>query len=130
MAEGKNNAIYKLVDKLRKGEASKEEIREDINRICHEYGEEAFNSYRVTKHMPPYSEKDIDELQVLAASGAASKEFFEYWAEVNDYVKLGTKTKNKKGGHVNVLVIGGCIAIAFFIVCCIIVAVRVFVLRN
>jgi hypothetical protein len=130
MNEGGRAEVDILVDKLMKGDISKEEVREAINGILQKYGEGAFNSYRVTRHMPPYSEKDIDELKVLAASGAASKEFFEYWADVNEYVRLSAKTKNKKGGFVHILIIAGRVAIVIFVVMCIVFAIRVFVLRN
>lgn len=89
-----NDMVNGLIERLKEGNISLQEVQNEIDRISKEQGENAFNSYVVKKHSAPWTKEDLDELRMLSVSGAKSKEFILYWAEVNDYLKRKDGRKN------------------------------------
>ena len=85
----------KLVSKILSGEISKMEVAKELKRISETYGEECFNSYEVKRKPKPWTEQNLKELEILNASGAGSKEFYLYMAEVSEEV-YAQKAKKKK----------------------------------
>lgn len=86
----------KLTDGIISGKMDRECVEKEMKRIESEYGTGSFNSYKVQKKSAPWTKKDLDNLEIQSASGACSKEFYLYMAEVSEYVY----GKNKKsGGH-------------------------------
>ncbi|MBE5879080.1 MAG: hypothetical protein E7288_03775 [Lachnospiraceae bacterium] len=84
-----------LVSKILKGEIGKKDVENELERISKQYGDECFNSYEVKKQPKPWTNNSLKELEVLSASGAASKEFYLYMAEVSEEV-YSQKYKKKK----------------------------------
>lgn len=84
-----------LSSKILRGEISYAEVEKELDRISGQYGENCFNSYTVKKIPKPWSFKTIDDLKILSASGASSRGFYEYMAEVCEEV-YSKKTSNKK----------------------------------
>lgn len=91
-----------LAKKIVGGELSKTLVIEEINRIEKEYGEDAFNSFVVKKKSSPWTQKDLDDLEMQSASGAGSKEFYLYMAEVSEFVHK----KDKRQGFFAVIECG------------------------
>lgn len=80
------NQRVKLGTKILRGEINKAEAVKEIERISEQYGEDCFNSYEVKRQSKPWTEKELKELEILSASGAGSKEFYLYMAEVSEEV--------------------------------------------
>lgn len=75
-----------LVSKIMKGEIDRSGVEQELNRISAEYGDDSFNSYTVKRMPKPWTDKELKDLEVLSATGAASKEFYLYMAEVSEAV--------------------------------------------
>lgn len=75
-----------LTNEIMAGNLTKKQVVDEINKIESKYGESAFGSYQVTKKSAPWSKSDLEDLKVQSASGACSKEFYLYMAEVSEYV--------------------------------------------
>lgn len=88
------NEHINLTNKILAGELSKEDVKLEIDRMENEYGESAFNLYKVSKKDAPWTQRDLDDLEVQSAAGALSKDFYLYMAEVSDFVHRKNK-KNK-----------------------------------
>jgi len=83
-----------LTNGILSGKISKADVETAMDRIEKEYGESAFNLYKVEKKPAPWTQGDLDDLEIQSASGACSKEFYLYMAEVSDYVhRNGNKNK-------------------------------------
>lgn len=113
-SEEQNNLVMKIL----KGEVHKTDVERELDRIEKQYGKECFNGYVVKKRPMPWGNDYLSELEILSASGAASKEFFIHMAEVSDY--LHERGKNKKNNKVIIAV--GVIAL--------VVLVAIYVLLN
>lgn len=87
-----------LVFKILRGEIGKAEVAKEIERISEQYGDDCFNSYEVKRQPKPWTRKSLEELEILNAAGAASKEFLLYMAEVADkvYARESNIKKAKK----------------------------------
>ncbi len=83
----------KLVNKIVNGEISKAEVERELDRIANEFGEQCFNDYKVKRKEKPWNKKDLDELVVLNSSGASSRDFYLYMAEVSEYLNACSKKK-------------------------------------
>lgn len=75
-----------LTDRILKGEIGRADVEKELDRISGQYGKDCFNSYAVKRKPGPWSEADLEELRILSASGAASKDFYRYMAEVSEAV--------------------------------------------
>lgn len=84
-----------LTSRILKGEIGCAGVERELDRISEQYGEDCFNSYIVKRKPEPWNEADLKELRVLSASGAASKEFYRYMAEVSEAV-FSKKARGKK----------------------------------
>ena len=84
----------KLTNSILSGELTVEQVKCEIERIESEYGPSAFDSYKVKKTNAPWNKEDLEKLEIQSASGACSKEFYLYMAEVSEFVYK----KNKKTG--------------------------------
>ena len=84
----------KLSERIVSGKMTRADVERELCRIELEYGSNAFNYYTVKKKQAPWTQKDLDELEIKSASGAGSKEFYLYMAEVSEYVY---KAKKKHG---------------------------------
>lgn len=76
----------KLTNKIMAGELTYNQVKNEIDRIESQYGEDSFGSYKVKKTSAPWSMKDLEDLEVQSVSGACSKEFYLYMAEVSEFV--------------------------------------------
>lgn len=94
-----------LVSKIANGEISKATVEKELDRMEQKYGRDCFNSYPVKRKPKPWTKEYLDELEILSSSGASSKEFYLYMAEVSD--EIYKNRINKK----TVLGIGFAIAI-------------------
>ena len=86
----------KLAERIVRGELKKSEVEKELQRISEEFGDDCFNSYKVIRKPKPWNKKDLDELEVLSASGASSKDFYLYMAEMSEAVYSETKKNNTK----------------------------------
>lgn len=88
----------KLVSKILNGEIRKADVAKELERISNQYGDGCFNSYEVKRQSKPWGRKNLKELEILSASGAASKEFYLHMAEVADkvYARESNIKKAKK----------------------------------
>lgn len=78
----------RLITQIMKGDIKQNEVREKLDDISKRYGEKAFNCYEVKrKPQETWSKEYLKDLEILSASGANSKEFYLYVAEVSDYLK-------------------------------------------
>lgn len=84
-----------LTSQILKGKIGCDDVEKELDRISRQYGEECFNSYTVKRKPKPWKEEDLKELQILSASGAASKDFYRYMAEVSEAV-FSKKARRKK----------------------------------
>lgn len=75
-----------LVSKIVKGEINKAGVEKELSRMEQQYGSECFNSYPVKRKPKPWTKEHLNELEVLSSSGASSKEFYLYMAEVSEEV--------------------------------------------
>lgn len=80
-----------LTNGIMSGELTRNSVENEIKRIESKYGAEAFNHFKVEKRSAPWTQKDLDDLEIQSASGAGSKEFYLYMAEVSDYVHKSSK---------------------------------------
>lgn len=80
------NEHISLTNGILSGKLSKSGVASEIDRIEKEYGESAFNLYKVQKKDAPWTQSDLDDLEIQSASGACSKEFYLYMAEVSEYI--------------------------------------------
>lgn len=105
----------KLVSKILKGEIGKADVDKELERISNQYGDDCFNSYEVKRQPKPWTGKSLKELEILSASGAASKEFYLYMAEVCEevYSKKSKKRKLLQG----VLIVGLVVLVLVFVIC-------------
>ena len=86
----------KLSNGILAGDLSVEQVKNEIARIEKEYGTDSFDSYKVKKKSAPWTEADLDDLEIQSASGACSKEFYLNMAEVSEFVHK----KYKKNGWI------------------------------
>lgn len=84
----------KLTNSILAGDLTVDQVKSEINRIESEYGLGSFDSCKVSKKSAPWTKEDLDELEIQSASGACSKDFYLYMAEVSEFVYK----KNKKTG--------------------------------
>lgn len=84
----------KLTNGIVSGELNREQVATEINRIESEYGEDSFDSYAVKRKNAPWTKYDLEDLEVQSASGACSKDFYLYMAEVSEYVH---RSNDKRG---------------------------------
>ncbi len=84
-----------LTSKILKGEIGRADVEKELDRISRKYGEDCFNSYPVKRKPKPWKEEDLKELEILGASGAGSKDFYRYMAEVSEAV-FSRKALKKK----------------------------------
>ncbi len=104
-----------LTSQILKGEIGRADVEKELDRISREYGEDCFNSYTVKRKPKPWKEEDLKELQVLSASGAASKDFYRYMAEVSEELFSRKARKKKIYFYIGVAVV--IILIAIFVFC-------------
>ena len=104
-----------LVSKMLRGEIGKAEVAKEIERISEQYGDDCFNSYEVKRQPKPWTRKSLEELEILNAAGAASKEFLLYMAEVSEevYSQKNKKKKLFRGVLIGILAV----TVLIFIVC-------------
>lgn len=100
----------KLVSKILNGKIDKAGVEKEIEQIANKYGDDCFNSYTVKRKPKPWSVKDLQELEGLSTSGAASKEFYLYMAEVSEEV-FSKEAFRKR------IYIGGVIVLIVMIIC-------------
>lgn len=84
----------KLTNSILAGDLNVDQVKSEVNRIESEYGPGSFDSYKVRKTSAPWTKEDLDELEIQSISGACSKDFYLYMAEVSEFVYK----KNKKTG--------------------------------
>lgn len=87
----------KLTKGIASGSINQSLVLKEIDRIEREYGEDAFGAYRVQRKSAPWTKADLDELEIQSASGACSKDFYIYMAEVSDYVHKDVKERGISG---------------------------------
>lgn len=84
----------RLTNSIVAGDLTIEQVKEELNRIETEYGPDSFDLYKVKKKSAPWSKEDLEDLEIQSASGACSKDFYLYMAEVSEFVHR----KNRKSG--------------------------------
>lgn len=84
----------RLTNSIVAGDLTVEQVKEELNRIETEYGPDSFDLYKVKKKSAPWSKEDLEDLEIQSASGACSKDFYLYMAEVSEFVHR----KNRKSG--------------------------------
>lgn len=130
-----------LVRKIVNGELTRNEVEKELDRIAALYGEDVFDSYPIKRKPQPWTKEDLDELEVLNASGVSSRELFLYMADISDQLK-GEKGKKKLTSAVNAVrvainMFGSVISsfakkhpIAFAVICIVIVSAIIFLIRR
>lgn len=107
--------LSRLTSKILKGEMRYPDVEKELDRISMQYGEDCFNCFRVERKEKPWSEKDLEDLGILSACGAGSREFYLYMAEVSDYVHSQKATKRKRGKLILYIILI-CICVGIIIV--------------
>lgn len=103
-----------LAYKILNGKIKKVDVEKELERISKKYGDNCFNSYTVKRKPQPWSEKDLKDLGNLSASGAASKEFYRYMAEVSEQVYAQKATRKKIYTGIGIIAVIVAIAIVIF----------------
>ena len=75
-----------LANDIAAGKISANQLEEELSRIENEYGASAFNSFKVTRKDPPWTNEDLEDLRDQSSAGACSKEFYRYMVEVSESV--------------------------------------------
>lgn len=87
----------KLTRDIVSGNINLEQVKETLERIECEYGPDSFDSYKVEKKSAPWTMEDLNDLEFQSISGACSKDFYLYMAEVSDYVHKDVKSSGFLG---------------------------------
>ena len=70
------------VDKVMTGKYNKKQAEEELQKMEKKFGDGAFTSFIETRKSKPWDIEHLKELETMFIAGAASREFFEYMAEV------------------------------------------------
>ena len=89
-------ARMKFIQEAIAGSLSPEQAKERLDQFQQEFGEDAFLPGKVTKKPQPWDQTYLNELEMEAVSGAASREFLMHLAEVGAFVKRDTKKKQTR----------------------------------
>jgi hypothetical protein len=81
----------RLTNNIILGKYDRNKVQEEIDRIEQKYGKSSFISYHPIRKEPPYTKKDLTDLEIESAAGACSKDFYLYMAEVSEYVHNNKK---------------------------------------
>ena len=78
----------KLINDIMNGRTSYDKVKQTLEHIENEYGENSFIDYKAEKKEKPWTKDDLYKLYDLCIAGVSSKDIFLYMAEISDYLKI------------------------------------------
>lgn len=80
------NELCGIAAAIAGGTYTQKDVKRELDKLEHAYPEESYMVYPVTRKEKPWDMAYLKELDELFYSGAASREFLEYMAEVSEEV--------------------------------------------
>lgn len=102
-------ARINFVHNVMKGRYNHTEAKAELDRMSQVYGESAFSIGKVIRKPKPWTMADLEDLERDFMASASSREFFDYMAEMSEYVY------RKKHRRKFFFIFGGIVAIIAFI---------------
>lgn len=111
----KNELIKDIIE----GKYSLEQVRDIIQKIEAEFGEEFFDNYDVPKEEKPWNRETLKKLETASLVGTCSKQFILHLAEVSEYIhnkERNDANSKKKSNRLRILVISVIVGIVILVV--------------
>ena len=87
--QAKLNFIHKAMN----GEYTADQAKAELDEMEREFGDQAFLPGKGAKKPRPWTRADLEDLRLEAASGAGSRDFFIYLAEMGEEVSRMERRK-------------------------------------
>lgn len=89
------NARCNFIRNAMAGNYTVAEAEAELERMEHEYGEQAFLLGTVPRKPRPWTKKDLNDLEKEVIAGAGSREMLSYMAEMGAEVRQNERRKKK-----------------------------------